>query len=618
MSQVRHRMPLMRALRTCAVIAATVTFGAAPVTTLAAPSYTVDSNLDFPKSGASGPACQSTAPGNPCTLRAAIETANQEGPGATIDVPGALGTIALDQSNGVLAIQEGMTIRSTGAGSPRIDGGNAMAALTNVSGAAVTLSGLTLQNSSGGALLNVGQQLTINGLTITGNQTNHAVFSSGVLVSNGSTVTGNADGGMLLAGATTLNNTNVTRNQHNGGVFSTNASLTVNGGSISDNVESAGDGGGLVAFGQLTVTGATLARNLAGGAGGGIDVVGAATLTGVKVTDNTATAGAGGILVDGTTGSASATIVSSTLSGNSSQGDGGGMGIVTAALTLTGSTLNGNRSEQGAGGGIAALSSTTSLVNDTLTGNVAPRLSGGGIVQESLGHAPTRAPARAWNPAAVLEHESQAVRAMLARHRLPTTTVPQTMTRGAAAPKAMPDDLTMVSVTLAGNSAAAGGGISNGQGLLFTVHDSIVGSNLATAGPSDCLGSFTSAGYNLESAADCAFAAAGDRQRRNPQLQPLAANGGPTSTMALNPGSPAIDAGDPSCPPPGTDQRGVNRPQGARCDIGAFEAVGTVPLPAPPVTGHPRDGEADWLRVLVTAGLVAIMVLISLAVEVQS
>ena len=95
--------------------------------------------------------------------------------------------------------------------------------------------------------------------------------------------------------------------------------------------------------------------------------------------------------------------------------------------------------------------------------------------------------------------------------------------------------------------------------------------NLGTSGQSDCLGSFTSSGYNLESAADCAFRSAGDKQGSNPQLLPLAANGGPTNTMALNSGSPAIDTGDPACPPPGTDQRGVNRPQGARCDIGAYE-----------------------------------------------
>jgi hypothetical protein len=50
----------------------------------------------------------------------------------------------------------------------------------------------------------------------------------------------------------------------------------------------------------------------------------------------------------------------------------------------------------------------------------------------------------------------------------------------------------------------------------------------------------------------------------------LADNGGPTETMALGTGSPAIDAGDDAtCE--SMDQRGVSRPQGAHCDIGAFE-----------------------------------------------
>src|ERR1700694_3838649 len=76
LAEVRRRLSHVRALRTCAVLAAAIPFATLPVATLAAASYTVDSNLDYPKSAASGPLCQSTAPGNPCTLRAAIQTAN--------------------------------------------------------------------------------------------------------------------------------------------------------------------------------------------------------------------------------------------------------------------------------------------------------------------------------------------------------------------------------------------------------------------------------------------------------------------------------------------------------------------------------------------------------------
>src|SRR6202023_2305830 len=105
-----RRLPLGRALRTCAVLAATLPIASVPITALAAPTYTVDSNLDFPKLINSGAACQSSAPNNPCTLRAAIQTANAGGAGAIIDVPAALGTIMLNPSNGILPIQVGMTV----------------------------------------------------------------------------------------------------------------------------------------------------------------------------------------------------------------------------------------------------------------------------------------------------------------------------------------------------------------------------------------------------------------------------------------------------------------------------------------------------------------------------
>ena len=62
---------------------------------------------------------------------------------------------------------------------------------------------------------------------------------------------------------------------------------------------------------------------------------------------------------------------------------------------------------------------------------------------------------------------------------------------------------------------------------------------------------------------------------RHPLFGSLQHNGGPTETMALGTGSLAIDAGDDAvCGGErvgGIDQRGVPRPQGPHCDIGAFE-----------------------------------------------
>jgi len=85
-----------------------------------------------------------------------------------------------------------------------------------------------------------------------------------------------------------------------------------------------------------------------------------------------------------------------------------------------------------------------------------------------------------------------------------------------------------------------------------------------------------SLGHNLSDDGACVFTAPGDRVKVNAKLGPLAANGGPTLTHALLDGSPAIDAGDAAnCP--ATDQRGISRPQGPACDIGAFEWQPTTP-----------------------------------------
>ena len=70
----------------------------------------------------------------------------------------------------------------------------------------------------------------------------------------------------------------------------------------------------------------------------------------------------------------------------------------------------------------------------------------------------------------------------------------------------------------------------------------------------------------------------------DPLLGPLQDNGGPTFTHALGPGSPAIDAGEPYflgrgeffCPI--IDQRGVTRPQGEHCDIGAYEVKASIEI----------------------------------------
>jgi CSLREA domain-containing protein len=159
---------------------------------------------------------------------------------------------------------------------------------------------------------------------------------------------------------------------------------------------------------------------------------------------------------------------------------------------------------------------------------------------------------------------------------------------------------TLNSVTLSDNTADIDGdGLGSGGGVdafggEIRMRDTLLAGNIDRSAPPyapDCLqsgGVITSLGNNLVgSTAGCAYAAAaGDRLDQAPLVGPLAANGGATPTHALLAGSPAIDGGSSVCP--AADQRGIARPQGSGCDIGAFERVpDSVSVPGNP-TAKPK------------------------------
>ena len=126
-------------------------------------------------------------------------------------------------------------------------------------------------------------------------------------------------------------------------------------------------------------------------------------------------------------------------------------------------------------------------------------------------------------------------------------------------------------------SIGGGGELANAGGS-FLIQNSIVAN---TANGGNCAGTITSDGYNLSSDNTCAFSNAGDLNNKNPKLGVLNKNGGPTETMALQKGSPALDAGNPAgCRDFSgtllkTDQRGLPRPgkgETTGCDMGAYES----------------------------------------------
>jgi hypothetical protein len=119
-------------------------------------------------------------------------------------------------------------------------------------------------------------------------------------------------------------------------------------------------------------------------------------------------------------------------------------------------------------------------------------------------------------------------------------------------------------------------GVSSNLGFSVTIQNSIVANNSR-----NCNSTMISNGYNLSNDGSCNFNHTGDLNSHDPLLGPLQNNGGPTETMALLSGSPAIDAGNPSgCTDSQgylltTDQRGYRRPDTEDklgCDMGAYES----------------------------------------------
>ncbi|HEV7731219.1 MAG TPA: choice-of-anchor Q domain-containing protein [Candidatus Binatia bacterium] len=158
----------------------------------------------------------------------------------------------------------------------------------------------------------------------------------------------------------------------------------------------------------------------------------------------------------------------------------------------------------------------------------------------------------------------------------------------------------IVGSTIYGSSLNAGtdggGGINTDAPGVVRLRNSILAEDEPIGRDTNCFfwsRDFTSEGYNLIERSECDVTGdtTGNIRGQKPLLGPLVRQGGRTPTHALLPGSPARNAANPAVPGSGgtaceaKDQRGVARPQGGRCDIGAFEDDGT-PAPPPPAALH--------------------------------
>jgi hypothetical protein len=422
------------------------------------------------------------------------------------------------------------------------------------------LNGQTITLASGELLLN--KDLTITGpgaglLTVSGNNASR-VFEvasgvtdsiSGLALSHGRAAP--TGGGILNAGTLTLSNATVSGN------------LVYSGGGDLD------FGGGIYNSGTLTVQNSTVTGNVAfgptpdtptptSGWGGGIYNSGTLTVTGSTLSADTASTG-GGLLNGGLlNGSGTATVSTSTLSGNTAYGSGGAIRIIGGAVTLNTSTVAGNTAYDN-GGGIRIASGTLTVNSSTLSGNTASgSYSAGGAICIEGGKVTVTVDTStlAGNHA---DYYGGAI------YNLGT--------------------LTVRSSTIAGNTASLIGGISNGNPdatwpATLNMRNTILAGNTDGYGwPDDLYGSLASSGYNLigDGSWGDGFAATDlvgtDDAPIDPQLGPLQDNGGPTQTMAVLAGSPALNAGDPS-QLGAKDQRGVVRTGGVT--IGAYQDSGSA------------------------------------------
>ena len=488
--------------------------------------------------------------GTGCSLREAIQAANNDATfgGCTagsgddiITLPAGTYTLSItgigeeDNATGDLDIDSNITINGASASTTIIDGADIDRVIHILNTADTTLNNLTIQNGS----INSGDDGYDIGGGIYHQSSGQLTLSTVHVLDNFANFSG---GGFANAGNATVTDCTISENRSEWGAGISNldsaAMMTISNTVVSTNTASGvGRGGGLnIDAGSVVIENSLFTGNVVTlttfveedidyGNGGGISNSDRLTITNSTLTNNSAARYGGGIFTFNTaayTGS-SVTISNSTISNNR--------------------TIGYNRDLSDNGGGIYISWGTVHMTNSTISGN---RTNGGGSGIFVFG--------QGQNDRAALTIDNSTI-----ANNVGSSVITYTYRAGVA--------------------------MHNG-----TVHfDHTIMSNNAPFNCQEGNGEMTDDGHNLEYSGTISDTTCSDETgtvwtvQTNPNLGPLADNGGPTTasgqatfTHALLSGSAAIDAGGASCGVT-TDQRGYTRPTNGNCDIGAYEVQPDAP-----------------------------------------
>jgi hypothetical protein len=494
-------------------------------------------------------------------------------------------TITLKPVFGPLVLTDShpLTINGPSARTVTVSGGNQMEVFDIASGT-VTMNNLAITNGNaalGGGMFNHGN-LTLTNCILEQNLASSSGAGGGLFNGGTANLTNctleldSAGFGGAIANAigrtVTLSNCNLSSDRAGtagGGIFNYGGTVALTNCTLSNDsalgATSGFDGGGAIFdFGTATLTNCTLNNNSAKSDGGGILVPsgGAATLTNCTLSHNLASGATSGADGGGAMFDAGAAVLNNcTLNNDVANSDGGGIFIRSGGTaTLTDCTLSSNLASEtvlvGGGGGVFNGGAVT-MSSCTLSDNFALAALGGGVSNGGTATLTNCTIANDWAAEgggiynfgnATLANCTIADNSAIGHNNLPG--------RGGGIMNFIPGTMKLTNSIAAENTASAlGPDIMNYAASAITADHDLIGngdgSNIASGN-----GNLIGTGTNPI----------------DPLLGPLQNNGGPTQTMALLPGSPAIGHGD-NAKAPTTDQRGITRldEPAETTDIGAFE-----------------------------------------------